>query len=155
MPRVGLLKIRWAPGAAREVQPRASWRRASFTFRRFWSASIHHLQSLKAQEFARLLASARTALGAAAQDQDNGVLGPKRVLKVFEELDESVGRALQAEEAKDRQSETTAWHNWAQETMSKGVGRAHHWTSKLTSGQPQRVWRPELQTFSGRPFELL
>eukprot|EP00959_Pyramimonas_sp_CCMP1952_P113824 2379844-Pyramimonas_sp.AAC.1 len=39
--------------------------------------------------------------------------------------------------------------------MSRGVGWAHRWTSKLTSWQPQRVWRPELQTFSGRPFELL
>eukprot|EP00959_Pyramimonas_sp_CCMP1952_P053030 1109339-Pyramimonas_sp.AAC.1 len=41
------------------------------------------------EESARLLASVRTALGAAAQDQDNGVLDPKLVLKVVEELDES------------------------------------------------------------------
>eukprot|EP00959_Pyramimonas_sp_CCMP1952_P140615 2942515-Pyramimonas_sp.AAC.1 len=39
--------------------------------------------------------------------------------------------------------------------MSRGVGWAHRWTSKLTSWQPQKIWRPELQKFSGRPSELL
>eukprot|EP00959_Pyramimonas_sp_CCMP1952_P407190 8533951-Pyramimonas_sp.AAC.1 len=39
--------------------------------------------------------------------------------------------------------------------MSRGVGWAHRWTSKLTSWQPQKVWRLELQTFPGRPSELL
>eukprot|EP00959_Pyramimonas_sp_CCMP1952_P396274 8302901-Pyramimonas_sp.AAC.1 len=33
MPRVGLPKIRWAPGAAREVEPRASWRSLSIPIR--------------------------------------------------------------------------------------------------------------------------
>eukprot|EP00959_Pyramimonas_sp_CCMP1952_P059865 1250425-Pyramimonas_sp.AAC.1 len=32
-PRVGLPKIRWAPGAAREVEPRASWRSLSLPIR--------------------------------------------------------------------------------------------------------------------------
>eukprot|EP00959_Pyramimonas_sp_CCMP1952_P068998 1440356-Pyramimonas_sp.AAC.1 len=35
MPRVGLPKIRWVPGAAREVEPRASWRSLSTPIR--WS----------------------------------------------------------------------------------------------------------------------
>eukprot|EP00959_Pyramimonas_sp_CCMP1952_P142765 2988967-Pyramimonas_sp.AAC.1 len=33
MPRVGLPEIRWVPGAAREVAPRASWRSLSIPIR--------------------------------------------------------------------------------------------------------------------------
>eukprot|EP00959_Pyramimonas_sp_CCMP1952_P430096 9008008-Pyramimonas_sp.AAC.1 len=58
------------------------------------------------EEFARLLASVRTALGAAVQDQDNGQMDPKLVLRICEELDEAADHALKTEEAKDRQSET-------------------------------------------------
>eukprot|EP00959_Pyramimonas_sp_CCMP1952_P051134 1068751-Pyramimonas_sp.AAC.1 len=64
-PRAGLPKIRWAPGAAREVEPRASWRSPSIPIRwlrkKLWMSS-DGIQSPPpelegTEEFARLLAS--------------------------------------------------------------------------------------------------
>ena len=102
-----------------------------------------------------LVTSVRTCIQAALLDATRGAPDFKLIAKVFDDLDSEISKALDREISRDRLDDRKSWKLWVKETMSKGVGWAHRWSSRLTSWQPTRVWSLEKARWSGRPIDLL